>query len=147
LINYDNKEPDMITEISSKEAWVMLREDQSAILVDVRSHAEWLLVGVPVLDSLGKKIICIEWQDSNGNRNPAFLDELQSHIQPDQSLLMMCRSGKRSLMAALAITEAMGQDSLTVINISDGFEGDLNDQKQRKSVNGWCYSGLPWMQG
>jgi hypothetical protein len=60
LINYDNKEPDMITEISSKEAWVMLREDQSAILVDVRSHAEWMLVGVPVMDSLGKKIICIE---------------------------------------------------------------------------------------
>jgi rhodanese-related sulfurtransferase len=50
----------MITEISSKEAWVMLREDQSAILVDVRSHAEWMLVGVPVMDSLGKKIICIE---------------------------------------------------------------------------------------
>ena len=51
----------MITEISSKEAWVMLREDQSAILVDVRSHAEWMLDGVPVLDSLGKKIICIKW--------------------------------------------------------------------------------------
>jgi len=118
----------MIPEISSKEAWIMLREDQSAILVDVRSHAEWMLVGVPVLDSMGKKTVCIEWQDSNGQRNPAFLDELQSHIQPDKTLLMMCRSGKRSLMAALAVTEAMGQDSLTVINISDGFGGTGSDR-------------------
>lgn len=132
----------MINEISSKTAWLMLREEPKTILIDVRSHAEWMLVGTPVLDSLGKKTVCIEWQDMNGERNPSFMGELESHVQKQNTLLMMCRSGKRSMMAAISAE----QEGFNVLNISDGFEGDLNDQHQRKSVNGWCHAGLPWKQ-
>ena len=33
-----------------------------------------------------------------------------------------------------------------VINVLHGFEGDLNDQFKRSTLNGWRHDGLPWEQ-
>jgi len=34
----------------------------------------------------------------------------------------------------------------TVINISDGFEGDLDANQQRGHLSGWRNAGLAWRQ-
>jgi hypothetical protein len=34
----------------------------------------------------------------------------------------------------------------TVINISDGFEGDLDADQRRGYLNGWRNAGLAWRQ-
>ncbi|KXS30409.1 MAG: Rhodanese domain protein, partial [Candidatus Gallionella acididurans] len=34
----------------------------------------------------------------------------------------------------------------SVYNVTHGFEGDLNDQHRRNSLNGWRFEGLPWEQ-
>ena len=52
---------------------------------------------------------------------------------------MLCRSGVRSLAASNAVLAA---DYKTVINISDGFEGNLDADQQRGHLNGWRYAGL-----
>jgi rhodanese-related sulfurtransferase len=58
-------------------------------------------------------------------------------------LLLLCRSAKRTIPAGAAL-EAAGFTQ--VINILHGFEGDLDINGHRSSVNGWRFDGLPWVQ-
>jgi rhodanese-related sulfurtransferase len=58
-------------------------------------------------------------------------------------VLLICRSGKRTLDAGRAL-EAAGFTE--VVHVLHGFEGDLNDEFKRSSINGWRYDGLPWEQ-
>ncbi len=58
-------------------------------------------------------------------------------------VLLICRSGQRSLEAA----QALEQDGFTdVINVLHGFEGDLDPDFHRSTLNGWRFDGLPWEQ-
>jgi sulfur dioxygenase len=58
-------------------------------------------------------------------------------------VLLLCRSGVRSIAAAKRATEL----GLTAYNILEGFEGDPDSQAQRGHKGGWRLSGLPWRQG
>ena len=42
-------------DVSPTEAWAALQQDPRAVLVDVRTHAEWSYVGLPDLRSLGPR--------------------------------------------------------------------------------------------
>ena len=79
----------------------------------------------------------------DGTPNANFTRALGSAVSSDTSLLMLCRSGVRSLAAGNVALEAGYQ---TVINISDGFEGDLDAGQQRGHLNGWRNAGLAWRQ-
>ena len=133
----------MIDSLSSAEAWAFLETQPNARLVDVRTRAEWMFVGIPNLDTLGRKPVLIEWSQLGGTLNPTFLDQLTAELPLAAPLLMMCRSGARSLAAGNA---ALGVGYQTVINISDGFEGDLDPFEHRGQINGWRHAGLPWQQ-
>ena len=133
----------MIDSLSSAEAWAFLETQPNARLVDVRTRAEWMFVGIPNLDKLGHKPVLIEWSQFGGTLNPTFLDQLTAELPLAAPLLMMCRSGARSLAAGNA---ALGVGYQTVINISDGFEGDLDPFEHRGQINGWRHAGLPWQQ-
>ena len=66
-------------QLTPQEAWDHLASDPEAILVDVRTRAEWTFVGLPDLTSLGKRVVPIEWTSfPDGAPNPAFLDELRA---------------------------------------------------------------------
>jgi len=58
-------------------------------------------------------------------------------------ILLICRSGKRTQEAGAAL-EAAGFTQ--VAHVVHGFEGDLNDDFKRSSLNGWRHAGLPWEQ-
>jgi rhodanese-related sulfurtransferase len=58
-------------------------------------------------------------------------------------VLLICRSGKRTLDAGAAL-EAAGFADVT--HVVHGFEGDLNEAFRRSSVNGWRFDQLPWEQ-
>ena len=133
-------------DISVEEAWRLLKEEASCQLVDVRTTAEWLYVGVPDLQTLDKRVIFCQWQSyPSMARVPDFVEALQAQIplQSSAKLLFLCRSGQRSAAAAQAVTHA-GQ--ATCYNIAEGFEGPLDSQKQRKSPLSWKGAGLPWRQ-
>ena len=87
--------------------------------------------------------VLIEWVGIDGTLNADFTRQLGSAVSSDTSLLMLCRSGVRSLAAGNAALTAGYQ---TVINISDGFEGDLDADQQRGHLNGWRCAGLAWRQ-
>jgi rhodanese-related sulfurtransferase len=136
-------------DLSVNEAWTLLSSDPAAVLIDVRTAAEWAWVGVPVLESLNKTLLTVEWVSFPGNaKNDAFSDQVHDQVQAlsgtyDAPLLMLCRSGVRSKGAAKVMMEAGYK---RCYNISGGFEGDLNEQKHRGNTGGWKVADLPWAQ-
>lgn len=124
----------------------MLSDNPQAVLVDVRTDAEWSFVGVPDLSSLGREVVFIEWNKSNGQHNDGFLTQLQEQVpagQEDRPVIFLCRSGNRSIGAAEVATEAGIGPSY---NVLDGFEGHL-DTHAHRGESGWRALGLPWRQG
>ncbi|MFL0577786.1 rhodanese-like domain-containing protein [Dietzia sp. 179-F 9C3 NHS] len=135
---------DYAGDLDPQQAWDMLAADPSAVLVDVRTSAEWQWVGGADLSSLGKRTVGIEWMRSSGEPNGAFVDQLgEAGVGPDTPVLFLCRSGGRSAAAARAATAAgLGP----AYNIAGGFEGDPDAEGHRGTVNGWKVDGLAWRQ-
>jgi rhodanese-related sulfurtransferase len=132
-------------DVAPQDAYAALAADEDAVLVDVRTSAEWNYVGLPDLTALGKKVICVEWQRfPDGAVNGDFVEQLRDAGLPDGApVYFLCRSGVRSVAAAEAATGAGLEPSY---NVAEGFEGPHDDQGHR-SVSGWKNSGLPWRQG
>ncbi len=132
-------------DLTPRQAWERLESDPDAVLVDVRTSAEWSFVGLPDLTSVGKRVVPIEWTTfPEGAPNPRFLDDLRASIPTDDTpVLFLCRSGARSAAATAAATAA---GYTAAHNVAEGFEGDLDAQGHR-AVNGWKQAGLPWRQG
>ncbi|MCW2687893.1 MAG: Rhodanese-related sulfurtransferase [Mycobacterium sp.] len=131
-------------DISPEEAWKLLSDNPEAVLVDVRTNAEWRFVGVPDLSSLGRDVVYVQWSGVDGSRNVRFVDELvDAGVTPgDRPVVFLCRSGNRSIGAAEAATDAGIAPSY---NVLDGFEGNLDESGHRGST-GWKAIGLPWKQ-
>jgi rhodanese-related sulfurtransferase len=132
-------------DLSPTEAWNLLESEPSAVLVDVRTRAEWTYVGVADLSGLKKKPLFIEWQTfPEGQVNARFADELKAAgVDPGAPVLFLCRSGARSAAAARLMTQN-GFDRC--YNVTEGFEGDPDPGRHRGRLNGWKVRGLPWTQ-
>jgi len=132
-------------DITPETAWKILSERKDAVLVDVRTRAEWNYVGLPDLTSLGKKPALIEWQVFPTMQvNPEFVSGLSDALaERDTPMFFLCRSGVRSVAAAKAMAAA-GYSSC--FNVRDGFEGPLNERAVRGAAAGWKAAGLPWRQ-
>ena len=132
-------------DISVADGWKRLAEDRRALLVDVRSEAEWAFVGQPDRSSLCKAPLAIAWQHFPGMAlNPSFVAEVSAAApERDRPLLFLCRSGARSRAAAIALA-ACGYAHC--YNLTGGFEGDLDQAGHRGHLAGWKVAGLPWSQ-
>lgn len=118
------------------------------MLVDVRSHMEYLFIGHPV------GAINIPWIDEpDWEVNPDFVRELRqlllgglSHDESggnDVPVVLICRSGKRSREAGQLLLQ---KGFRRVYNVQDGFEGELDEHHHRSTLGGWRFAGLPWEQ-
>ncbi|MBR9972132.1 rhodanese-like domain-containing protein [Magnetospirillum sulfuroxidans] len=133
-------------DISPRDTWDKLQSDPEARLIDVRTQAEWQYVGLPDLSALEKQPVLVSWQVfPTMARNEAFAQQLAAQgIDKDTPLLFLCRSGVRSKAAAELMT-SLGYSQCW--NISDGFEGPLDDSRHRGDQAGWKAQALPWLQG
>ena len=140
-----------VTEETPLETWAGLETTTDAVLVDVRTTAEWSFIGIPDLSALGKQVILQEWKkypDMSLNDNfVANLLEQFGGVAPAK-IYFLCRSGVRSMQAAVAMTEALSANGLTsqCFNVLEGFEGDLDAKQHRGVINGWKVRGLAWGQ-
>jgi rhodanese-related sulfurtransferase len=134
-----NQKPQIIC-MDPKQAWEFMNDHPEAVLVDVRTAVEFSHVGHPV------GALHIAWKEApEWTVNPAFVDEVTRHVPGrTRPVLLLCRSGQRSLAAARALAEA---GYSTPINIEEGFEGPLDEKKHRSTLGGWRFHGLPWEQG
>lgn len=130
----------MIENLTPKQSFAVLQQNLAAVLIDVRTKIEHNFVGHPL------NSVHIAWKEApNWLENPDFISEVQKKVPDKQTpILLLCRSGQRSLIAAKAL-ETIGYEHL--INIEEGFEGNLDDNKHRGNLGGWRYHGLPWEQG
>lgn len=130
----------IVPQISLEEAWEILADNPQAVLIDVRTAAEWAFVGLPNLAELDKQVRTVEWTSfPDGTKNPDFLAQATADISPEQPLLMLCRSGGRSNAAA----GELNANGYNATNIGSGFEGDLGPNGYR--IGGWK-DALPWKQ-
>jgi sulfur dioxygenase len=108
-----------------------------AVLVDVRSDAEREWVGfVP-------GAIAVAWKQWPGMAvDGGFGESLEAAVPAGKKVLLMCRSGVRSVAAAKRATEL----GLQAYNILEGFEGDADEDGHRGRKGGWRFRGLPWRQ-
>ena len=132
-------------DVDPAKAYAELQAEADAVLVDVRTSAEWSYVGLPDLAQVGKAVIFLEWQHfPDGTLNGSFVEQLrQEGVAEGVPIYFLCRSGARSGAAAAAATAAgLGP----AYNVSDGFEGPVGREGHR-DVAGWKAAGLPWRQG
>jgi rhodanese-related sulfurtransferase len=123
--------------IAPADAWTLIQAGR-AVLVDVRTGEERKFVGY-VPGSLH-----VAWATGTSlTRNPRFLRELEAKVDKDAVVLLLCRSGKRSALAAEAATR-IGFTS--AFNVTEGFEGELDEQHRRGALGGWRVRGLQWVQ-
>ena len=119
------------------EAWALV-ESGRAVLVDVRSGEERKAAGNVAHE------LHVAWATGTSlTRNPRFLRELEAKVGKGDVLLFLCRSGKRSALAAEAATKI---GFTAAFNVSEGFEGDLDGASQRGRLGGWRLRGLKWIQ-
>ncbi len=133
-------------DISPQDSWVLLSENSEAVLVDVRTTAEWAYVGYPDLSGIGKQNGFVEWitfPQMMPNEN--FVEQVRT-LAPDPAtpIVMICRSGVRSIAAAETMTAA-GYSAC--YNMLEGFEGEKDSAGHRGHTGGWKQAGLAWVQG
>ncbi|MBF0137485.1 MAG: rhodanese-like domain-containing protein [Magnetococcales bacterium] len=123
--------------LTPSEAFEMVKK-KGVVFVDIRSEIEHFFVGNP------PGVINIPWQDApDFELNPNFVEEIGKVARKDQTLVLICRSGHRSIDAGNTLLE---NGFTSVYNVLEGFEGDRDAQHHRSSVNGWRFRGLPWVQ-
>lgn len=133
--------------LSPNQAWQMLQDDPRAVLVDIRSSMEYLFVGHPV------GAMHVPWIDEpDWEVNPHFVTDIRKLLlggvvcDGDEGcapVILICRSGKRSLEAGRTL---IGAGFSRVYHVDEGFEGELDEHHHRSTVGGWRHHDLPWEQ-
>jgi rhodanese-related sulfurtransferase len=130
-----------IHHLSPRDAFAYLGDHPEALFVDVRMEIEYLYVGHP------PGVVHVPWYEyPTMQPDPdAFARQVRREAgeRVDRPVVLICRSGKRTLDASRALVSAGFAE---VVNVLHGFEGDLDDHFQRGRLNGWRFDGLPWEQ-
>ena len=138
--------------VTAKEAYEKWKTQQDNIkIIDVRTPEEYLFVGHPTMAwKIPLAAQTYEWDDKKEQfpMKPLldFVSRVSEVAKPDDTLMVMCRSGGRSARAVNLLAQA---GFTHVYNITDGMEGDAVKNHDslfvgQRLVNGWKNSGLPW---
>ena len=123
----------MIKQLKSSDVKNFINDNKNVELLDVRTQAEWDDIGKPDGEKLGLKthfVTIVRSPDPSANKE--FVEEVKKQIDSNKQLLIICKAGGRSMMAA----QLLSQEKIKCINISDGFEGNGENP-------GWKKEDLP----
>src|SRR5690625_91379 len=155
----ESKQTEFGLYLTPQEVWDTVNADPDGVLfIDVRTRAEAMYVGMPtVVDALVPVVDHDPFWPWDDERNGYQLELVQDFIveierrladkqlDKDAPIILMCRSGGRSAMAA----DRLADEGFTqVYTVPEGFEGDKSKSgadKGQRTVNGWKNAGLPWM--
>jgi rhodanese-related sulfurtransferase len=148
----EKKQTNLGLYLTAKEAYEKWKAEPDKVkILDVRTPEEYTFVGHPEMAwNIPFLIVTHQWDVDKSmyvlKSNQEFIAQVKEWAKPDDTLLVMCRSGGRSAKAVDALARA---GFTNTFNIIDGMEGDtvkdpenLYDGKRMK--NGWKNSGLPW---
>ncbi len=133
-----------------------MKNMDKTLFLDVRTPSELNYLGVAsVMDAN----VPTDFMDSSAwdskkrryrrQHNDSFVADVDARLKAkglnkDDTVILMCRSGKRSAKAVNVLAKAGYTKVYTVV---DGYEGDKvkkGENKGRRMKNGWKNSGLPW---
>ena len=122
-----------------KQAYDIVTASPNTLLIDCRTELEYFYVGHPI------GAINIEWNTApDFDPNPRFAEQvLRMAGRKDRPIILICRSGKRSVDAGLELEK---HGFTHVSNVLEGFEGELDAEHHRGMLGGWRKHGLPWRQ-
>ncbi|HEX9583374.1 MAG TPA: rhodanese-like domain-containing protein [Gammaproteobacteria bacterium] len=133
--------------LTCKAAYDLVKKDPRAVIVDIRSTMEFLFVGHPT------GAIHVPWIDEpEWTINPHFITDVRKILLGGATshddiggapVILICRSGKRSIDAGKALLDAGFSE---VFYVDEGFEGELDELRHRGSIGGWRFHGMPWEQ-
>ena len=89
-------------------------------VVDVRTEGEWKESGVLA----GSKLITF-FDEAGRSNPPQWLEKLKSVTKPEQPVIVVCRSGRRSQAVAQYLSDQAGYK--TVYNVSKGMNSWLGE--------------------
>jgi len=138
--------------LTAREAYERWKASPGKVKVlDVRTPEEFLFLGhAEMAWNVPVAIQTFKWDAAKKQFPmqplPDFVDRVRKIASPEDTLLLMCRSGGRSAIAVNLLASAGFKN---VYNITDGFEGDTVEDPAsvfdgQHMVNGWRNSGLPW---
>ena len=128
----------IVKHLKPKEAKDLLDSNPQAVFIDCRSEMEYFFVGHPV----GAQHVA--WNDGpDWEINPHFVGQVKKVASMNRPIVLICRSGHRSIDAGLALEKAGFSE---VYNVLEGFEGPLDEKHHRGNLSGWRREGLPWEQ-
>ncbi len=135
-----------LRDLTPQQAFDILEENPAAKLVDIRSTMEYLMVGHPTGSDHIPWMDEPDWEvdpDFSTRIRELMLGGLSEDAANSAPILLICRSGKRSVEAGEAL---IAEGINNVFSVLDGFEGELDENHQRSSLGGWRFAGLPWGQ-
>ena len=140
--------------VTAAEAYEMWKADPESVkIIDVRTPEEFAFVGHPEM-AWNIPLAFVSYERTAGQTNhsvhpnPDFVDEVKGMAEPDDTLLVTCRSGGRG---AMAVNRLAAAGFTKAFNIVDGIEGDKVDDPGsifhgKRMRNGWKNSA-PWVYG
>lgn len=129
---------------------------EKTLFVDTRTPSELNYLGAATVMDAHVPLVFMDttaWDDKKHRykraENKNFVSDVDAVLKKkglgkDDTVILMCRSGKRSAKAADMLADA---GYTKVYSVVDGYEGDKakdGPDKGRRTVNGWKNSGLPW---
>ena len=138
--------------VTAKEAYEKWKAQPDKVkIIDVRTPEEYLFVGHPTMAwKIPVATQSYAW-DAEKTQFPMkplpdFVSRVQAVAKPDDTLLVMCRSGGRSAIAVNMLAKA---GFTKAYNVTDGMEGDANADSDQVAhaqplKDGWKNSGCPW---
>jgi rhodanese-related sulfurtransferase len=148
----DSKKTELGLYVTSRQAYDKWKADPEKIkIIDVRTPEEYTFVGHPEMAwNVPLMFLTYQWDTERKRQkmrpNEKFLEQVKKIIEPDDTVLVTCRSGGRSAMAVNMLAKAGFKN---VYSIIDGVEGDtVTDPDSvfvgQRMKNGWKNAGLPW---
>ncbi len=129
-----------MTHLLPLQAWDWLQSRPDAVFIDIRMEIEHLYVGHP------PGVVHLAWYEYP-ELTPdaaAFVAAVEREAGGrERPVLLICRSGNRTVHAGQALEEAGFRE---VAHVVHGFEGDLDERGHRSQLNGWRFDRLPWGQ-
>ena len=129
-------------DITPQESWTLLNDHPDAVLVDVRTDAEWRWVGVPDLSGLGRDVVFIEWNRGTGQRNENFVGDLiaagvldqlaltvSPHIASGEGPRIAHGAAPRDGLAPARLTQLIGDDEGYLYFLWDLPSGPAGDSR------------------
>jgi rhodanese-related sulfurtransferase len=139
---------DLYVDATESLQWI---KGKKIAAIDVRTPEELVFVGhtglatnIPVQVWKGGYRVKGEQPEPKMIENGDFVKEVLAKCKPEDTLIVLCRSGLRSAFAVNLLAKAGFKKAFSVV---DGFEGDKakdGPNKGKRTVNGWKNAGNPW---